>query len=82
MIWDASRMVKDLLGVPTEMEPYDMMVIGYPALHPSEKFLRDPKKMVHYDDCGREDFRDENGAKDFVERTRNWTIGTHSRKAE
>jgi nitroreductase len=78
----ASCMVKDLLGIPVEMEPYDMMAIGYPALHPREKFMRDPKKMVHYDDCGQEDFRNENEVKDFVKRARNWTIGTHSRKAE
>jgi len=70
------------LGVPAEMEPYDMMAIGYPALHPNEKFMRDPKKMVHYDDCGQEDFRTENEVKDFVKRARNWNIGTHSRKAE
>jgi hypothetical protein len=38
--------------------------------------------MVHYDDCGQKDFRDENEVRDFVKRTRNWTIGTHSRKAE
>jgi nitroreductase len=78
----ASCMVKDLLEIPVEMEPYDMMAIGYPALHPSEKFMRDPKKMVHYDDCGQEDFRNENEVKDFVRRARHWTIGTHSRKAE
>jgi len=77
----ASCMVKGLLGIPAEMEPYDMMAIGYPALHPNEKFMRDPKKMVHYDDCGQEDFRTENEVKDFVKRARNWTIGTHSRKA-
>jgi nitroreductase len=78
----ASCMVKDLLGVPVEMEPFDMMAIGHPALHSSEKFMKDPKKMVHYDDCGQKDFRDENEVRDFVKRTRNWTIGTHSRKAE
>jgi nitroreductase len=78
----ASCMVKDLLGIPVEMEPYDMMAIGYPALHPDEKFMRDPKKMVHYDDCGQESFRNEDEVKDFVKRARNWTIAAHSRKAE
>jgi hypothetical protein len=44
--------------------------------------MRDPKRMVHYDDCGQTDFRNENEVKDFVKRARNWTIGTHSRKGE
>jgi len=49
----SSCMIKSLLGVPAEMEPYDMMAVGYPALHPSPKFMRDPEKMIHYDDSGR-----------------------------
>ena len=77
----ASCMVKDLLGIPAEMEPYDMLALGYPALKPSGKFMRDPKKMTHYDDCGHEDFRLEDEVKDFIKRARNWTIGTHRRKA-
>ena len=76
----ASCMVKDLLGVPQEMEPYDIMTLGYPAIQPSGKFMRDPEKMVHYDSCGPDDFRSEDEVKDFVKRARNWTIGTHRRK--
>jgi len=75
----AACMVKKLLGIPTELEPYDMMALGYPALHPSEKFMRDPQRMVHYDDCGQEDFRSDEDVRDFIRRTRNWTIGTHRR---
>ena len=76
----ASCMVKDLLGVPQVMEPYDMMALGYPAIQPSGKFMRDQEKMVHYDDCGPYDFRSEDEVMDFVMRARNWTIGTHRRK--
>jgi nitroreductase len=76
----ASCMIKNLLGVPMELEPYDMLALGYPAIVPSEKFMRDQAKMVHYDDCGPKDFRSEEEVKDFVKRARNWTIGTHRRK--
>lgn len=76
----ASCMVKDLLGIPHWMEPYDMMALGYPAIQPSDKFMRDPEKMVHYDDCGPEDFRSDEEVKDFIKRARNWTIGTHRRE--
>ena len=78
----ANCMVKDLLGIPAKMEAYDMLALGYPALKPSGKFMRDPKKMIHYDDCGPEDFRLEGEVKDFVKRARNWTVGTHRRKAD
>ena len=73
-------MVKELLGIPNELEAYDMMALGYPALTPSGKYMRDPEKMIHYNDCGKEDFRNEEELKDFVKRARNWNIGTHTRK--
>jgi nitroreductase len=78
----AGCMVKNLLGIPAEMEPYDMLALGYPALHPSAKFMRDAKKMVHYDDCGPESFRTDEEVRDFIRRARNWTIGTHRRKPD
>jgi nitroreductase len=78
----ASCMVRALLGTGNEMEIYDMMAIGYPALRPNPKFMRNPGEMVHYDDCGRKDFRSDDEVKDFVKRARNWTMGTHTRKAK
>lgn len=77
----AQCMVKDLLGIPAEMEAYDMMALGYPALRPREKFMRNPQKMIHDDDCGRNDFRSDQEVKDFVKKARNWSIATHRRKA-
>jgi hypothetical protein len=75
-------MVKDLLGLPKALVPYDMLALGYPAINPSDKFMRDPKKMVHYDDCGIDDFRTDEEVRDFVKRARSWTVGTHRRKAD
>ncbi|MFH1487809.1 MAG: nitroreductase family protein, partial [Pseudomonadota bacterium] len=77
----AHCMVKDLLGIPKTMDPYDMMALGYPAMTPSDKFMRDPKKMVHHDYCGTKDFRSDKEVRDFVKRARNWTIGAHRKKA-
>jgi len=76
----AHCMVKNLLGIPKSLRPYDMMALGYPAMKPSGKFLRDPKKMVHYDRCGVKDFRSDKEVRDFVKRARNWTVGTHAKK--
>jgi nitroreductase len=75
----ASCMVKDLLGIPQGMEPYDMIALGYPAIKPSGKFMRDREKMIHYEDCGPKDFRSDKEVRDFVKRARNWTIGMHRR---
>jgi nitroreductase len=78
----AACMIKKVLGIPAELEIYDMMVLGYPAVSPPGKFIRDVKEMVHWDKNSEEDFRDNGQVKAFVKKTRNWTIGTHSRKAE
>ena len=39
------------------MEIYDMMALGYPAIEPAPKLLKDKAQTVHYDDCGIDDFR-------------------------
>ena len=54
----AQSRLKKLLGIPAEMEVYDMMVVGYPDAEPRPKLVRDREEMVHYDYCGEEDFRD------------------------
>ncbi|SPD74719.1 Nitroreductase [uncultured Desulfobacterium sp.] len=75
-------MVKDLLGIPNSMEIHDMMALGYPAIRPSRKFLRNTEKMVHYDKCDKDDFRTDEEVRDFVKRSRSWTIGVLSRSPD
>jgi nitroreductase len=78
----AHCMIKKLLNIPAELEIYDMMALGYPALTPSGKYLRDREEMIHYDDSGSAPFRDETEVREFVKKARNWNIGVHQRKAE
>ena len=73
-------MIKELLGIPVEMEVFDMIALGYPALKPRPKLMRDIKTMIHYDDCGEEDFRNIDEVREFASRARNWNIGTHRRE--
>lgn len=73
-------LIKDLLGIPLEMEAYDMMALGYPATKPSAKYLRQKEEMVHYDYCGEGDFRSDDEVKDFLNRTRSWTLGQAHRE--
>lgn len=72
-------LLKNLLNIPTEMEVYDMMVLGYAACKSRPKLMRPLEKMVHRDYFGEEDFRTEAEVRDFVKRTRSWVFATHRR---
>jgi nitroreductase len=73
-------LIKDLLGIPLELEIYDMMALGYPAYKlDSRKLMRDRVKMVHHDYCGAEDFRTDEEVNDFIRRARIWTTANHRR---
>ncbi len=75
-------LLKDLLGIPQELEVYDMMALGYPALKPRPKLMRAKEKMIHYDYCGKQGFRTGEEVNDFIRRTRTWTEATHRRMAD
>lgn len=75
----AHCLLKDLLGIPKDLEVYDMMALGYPANRPRPKLMRDKAKMVHYDYCGEEDFRTDEEVRDFIRRTRAWVTANHRR---
>jgi nitroreductase len=75
----AHCLIKDLLGIPNELEIYDMMALGYPAVEPRPKLMRDRDEMVHFDYCGEEDFRTDEEVKDFIKRTRSWVVATMKR---
>ena len=70
-------MMRDLLGLPSYLEPYDMIALGYPANRLGPKLLRPKEKMVHHDYCGPDDFRTDDEVKDFILRTRAWVSANH-----
>jgi len=73
-------LIKDRLGIPPELEIYDMMALGYPAYRlTSRKLLRDKDKMIHHDRCGAGAFRTEAEVDDFIRRARIWTTANHRR---
>ncbi len=73
-------LTKDLLGIPPELEIYDMMTLGYPAYKlNSRKLLRDKEKMIHYDKCGAADFRTDAEVNDYIKKARTWTTANHRR---
>jgi 5,6-dimethylbenzimidazole synthase len=72
-------MIKQLLGIPSELEIFDMIAMGYPEMEPRPKLMRNREEMIHYGDCGQDDFRSIDDTKEFIKRARNWNIGSHSR---
>lgn len=65
--------IREILGIPEELVVYDMMAVGYPAAKPRPKLIRDKEEMVHYDYCGKEDFRTNDEVNDFAKKTKLWT---------
>jgi nitroreductase len=70
----ANCLIKELLGIPPELEVYDMMVLGYPALKPVPKFMKDTSKMIHFDVSSKKDFRTNDEVNDFIRKTRAWNM--------
>jgi nitroreductase len=76
------RMVKHVLGLPEAIEIYDMMAVGYPAMKPRKKLMRDKETMVHFDRCLIEDFRTNEEVIEYAEKTMAWMCATIGRKPD
>lgn len=77
----AHCLIKNLLGIPPQMEIYDMMAVGFPAARSKPKLMRSKEKMVHYDFCDNKGFRTDEEVNDFIRKTRTWVLSTMMRKA-
>jgi nitroreductase len=61
-----ASLTKELLGVPPELELYDMMATGYPDAEPKPRLVRTREEMVHYDGFDRSKYRTDEQIKDFI----------------
>ncbi|MBN2321086.1 MAG: nitroreductase family protein [Acidobacteria bacterium] len=66
---DSEREIKKILGVPGPLKIYDMMALGYAAQPPAPKEVRSLEEMIHYDDCGLKDFRNDGEVAVYAEKT-------------
>jgi nitroreductase len=64
----AHCMVKNLLGIPEEMEVYDMMALGYAAATPQPRPIRERAEMLHYDKA--DNFRTDEEIREFIKKIR------------
>jgi len=53
----AEKQLRELLGIPEEMVFFHMFIVGFPDEEPRDKKMRPLEEMLHFDDCGIEDFR-------------------------
>ena len=71
--------IKKLVGIPDVFKLYDVLAIGYPAMKPSPKLLRDASDMVHYDYCKQNEFRTDEEVATFAKKTQSWAKDQHKR---
>ena len=71
---NVQRLAKDLLGVPQELEFYDMMAVGYPDMEPGSRLVRAREEIVHHDHYDMALFRTAEKVKDFIAKLRGAAI--------
>lgn len=59
-------LTKDLLGVPQDLEFYDMLAVGYPDAEPKPRPVRARGEMVHHDYYDKTRFRTQQQIDDFI----------------
>jgi nitroreductase len=63
-------LLKQLLDIPHGLEIYDMLVVGYPASQPKERFVRDRAEMIHHGRFDRVRYRSDKQMRDYIVRLR------------
>jgi nitroreductase len=63
-------LLKELLEIPQKLDIYDMLVVGYPASQPKERFVRERAEMVHYSRYNKDKYRSDEEIRDFIVRLR------------
>lgn len=61
-------LMKDLLGIPRQLEIYDTIALGYPAGEPRPRLVRDRSELVHRGRYDRSRFRSDKDVEDFIAR--------------
>jgi nitroreductase len=74
---DTQRQIKEIIGIPEGLTIYDMMCVGYSARPVVPKIIRELDDMVHYDDCGVNDFRTHEEIAAYAKQTRAWCLSAH-----
>jgi nitroreductase len=69
--------IRFLIGIPEDLKIYDLMVLGYPAMPPVPKEVRDIKSILHWNACGTDDFRSNEQVIKEAKATKAWCLSAH-----
>ena len=69
-------LIKDMLGIPGQLELYEMIAIGYAARQPQQRLVRETAEMVHYDHFDKAKFRTNEDIRDFIISLRKQSLNT------
>ena len=72
-------LVKELLGIPKEMEIYDMMMVGYPGSKPRPRPVRAAEDIVHYERYDKSKFLSEDDLRRRMVKGKAWVQATTRR---
>ena len=64
-------------SIPEGLRIFDMMVLGYGAEEPIPKDVRGLDEMIHYNACGKEDFRTDEEVVAYAKKTKAWCLAAH-----
>jgi len=62
-------LIKDLLKIPADFVIYDMMALGYTAVEPGPKYVRETNEIIHRSDAPLE-FRTDEEIKEYIHKLR------------
>ncbi|MFC1894142.1 nitroreductase family protein [Chloroflexota bacterium] len=68
-------LIKELLGIPLELQIYGMMAVGYPASEPKPRMVRAREEMVRYDGYDKTRFRAQEEVRDYIKAVRGESSG-------
>jgi nitroreductase len=71
------KKIRSVIGIPEDLKIYDLMVLGYPAVPPVPKEVRDIKSILHWNACGPNDFRSNEQVIKEAETTKAWCLSAH-----
>jgi nitroreductase len=74
---ETERAIREIIGIPNDLTIYDMMVVGYEAAPAGPKIVRELDSVMHFNDCGQQDFRSDEEMTRYAETTKAWCLGQH-----
>jgi nitroreductase len=61
-----SVMIRDLLGIPDGYRIYDMLGLGYPAMEPRPRLVRDRQAMTHWERFDQDKYRTDEQIREWL----------------